>query len=402
MEGTGRAAVFSLTNPNSWPFIPVPEVATDPFAGTTLGLMPVILKIGANQQITSIIAPDLSYNTIMGVGGNLRYLAYPSADTQWFALAGGAQQVEGSTEVDWATGLQRNRWWTLEVHLRFQQDPTFRFFGLGNHSSYRKQSNYSLQQMYADAMFGVNLTRHLQLALREWPRRVRIYHGALPSLPYIDDLFPEARGVNGGSEMLNQLLLTYDTRNSLNVPTTGGLVALFGGLVDRSFMSSSSYSIFTADLRRYLALNNRVILAGQIYARYMPSGDAAPFWAMSWMGGDAPGESSLLGIPISDEQTWRGSGPGRFIDNDMFLMNLEVRIRTFSAELFGTNGIVELAPFMDIGRVYHYVTSNPFSQMHPAGGLGFRAVVLPYVVGYVDMGYGQDGIAVFSGINYPF
>jgi hypothetical protein len=31
-----------------------------------------------------------------------------------------------------------------------------------------------------------------------------------------------------------------------------------------------------------------------------------------------------------------------------------------------------------------------------------RAVAKPFIVGYVDIGYGGEGIAVFSGINYPF
>jgi len=31
-----------------------------------------------------------------------------------------------------------------------------------------------------------------------------------------------------------------------------------------------------------------------------------------------------------------------------------------------------------------------------------RAVANPFVVGYVDVGYGHERLAVFSGINYPF
>ena len=35
-------------------------------------------------------------------------------------------------------------------------------------------------------------------------------------------------------------------------------------------------------------------------------------------------------------------------------------------------------------------------------GVGFRAVASPYVVGYVDIGYGHEKASVFSGLNYPF
>lgn len=393
---------FALTNPSSWPLIPIPEVVTDPYSGTTGGLMTVFLNVDSHQQIESIIAPDINYNTLMGAGANFRYLVYPSADTQWYLIGGGAEKKAGSVEADYATGLERRRWWTAEGHFLFQRDPTYEFFGLGNNSHQRNETNYTYQQIYVDGLFGVNFSRHLQLALRERPRWVRTYRGAVTNLPYTRTLFPDLKGLNGGTEMLNQLVLSYDTRNSLTVPTSGGLLALFAGISDRAFLSSSSYTEFAGDFRHYLALGNRVTLAGRIYTRYVPAGNETPFWAMSWMGGDAPGESSLLGLPISDQQTWRGGGSGRYIDNDMFLCNVEVRTRIWSLEVFDTHAVVELAPFIDIGRVFHDPSQLPFADMHPAGGLGFRGLALPFVVAFVDFGYGPDGSAVFSGINYPF
>jgi hypothetical protein len=40
--------------------------------------------------------------------------------------------------------------------------------------------------------------------------------------------------------------------------------------------------------------------------------------------------------------------------------------------------------------------------MHAVGGIGFRGVTRPSVVGRVDIGYGSEGLAVFTGLNYPF
>ena len=34
--------------------------------------------------------------------------------------------------------------------------------------------------------------------------------------------------------------------------------------------------------------------------------------------------------------------------------------------------------------------------------IGFRGIAEPFVVGFVDIGWGGEGAAVFSGINYPF
>ncbi|MEA3151371.1 MAG: hypothetical protein QOD56_2310, partial [Gammaproteobacteria bacterium] len=44
----------------------------------------------------------------------------------------------------------------------------------------------------------------------------------------------------------------------------------------------------------------------------------------------------------------------------------------------------------------------PFSQLHHVFGVGFRGIAKPFVVGKVDIGYGTEGIAIFTGLNYPF
>lgn len=63
---------------------------------------------------------------------------------------------------------------------------------------------------------------------------------------------------------------------------------------------------------------------------------------------------------------------------------------------------MQIAPFLEAGRVSHKMTDNPLNRFHPAGGVGFRAIAEPFAVGYVDVGYAAEGFAVFSGINYPF
>jgi hypothetical protein len=42
------------------------------------------------------------------------------------------------------------------------------------------------------------------------------------------------------------------------------------------------------------------------------------------------------------------------------------------------------------------------SCAHQVYGLGFCGGARPFVVGYVNIGYGSEGIAVFTGLNYPF
>jgi hypothetical protein len=35
-------------------------------------------------------------------------------------------------------------------------------------------------------------------------------------------------------------------------------------------------------------------------------------------------------------------------------------------------------------------------------GNGFRGLVHPQILAFVDLGWGSEGLAVFTGIDYPF
>jgi hypothetical protein len=385
---------FMLTDPGTWPFIPVPEVATDPNGGTTGGILAAVLYTDSKNQITDIFAPDVETNTTLGPGGTFRFLSYPTEDTNWYVTAGAQQKIARRVDVDYQTGRTRKQWWSFEGRFYFEKDPTERFFGVGNDSRLGNQTNYTTNQIYGLGVLGLNFTEDLQLALSIRPRRVRIDKGGFDSVPPIFRLFPRQKGINGGSEVLNQAVFSYDTRDSLQVPRKGGLALAYFGIADRRFMSSVSYTHFGGELRRYYAINDKITLAGHMFVEYNPSGNETPFWSMARLGG----QESLL----TDQETLRGYGAGRFIDNNLAVASGEVRTRVWDRDVFGTHGIFELAPFLDVGRVAHNLGFDPFSQSHTVGGIGFRGIAEPFVVGFVDVGYGGEGVALFSGINYPF
>jgi hypothetical protein len=385
-----------LLNPHNWPFtlFPVPEVATNPNGGVTYGILFAALFKNQSNVIDRILAPDINNNTALGAGGAIRYFAYPSEDTQYYAILGAQQNIARTVDLLYSTGRTHEDWWSFNGRFFFERDPTERFYGVGNNSRLGQETNYTTEQVYFQALLGLNLTRELQLALVERPRYERLFDGAFNSIPTIFNVFPNVKGVGGGSEVLNELRLTYDSRNSIEIPRTGTLGVVYASFADRRFMSSFSYSRFGFDVHHYYPLDSRITLAGHVYMQWMPSGNEAPFWDMGRLGGE---ESFLY-----DQETLRGYGAGRFVDNNLAVANFEVRTRVFEATIFNTPGILEIAPFFDIGRVYHSMSQNPFEDPHSVGGIGFRAIAEPFVVGYVDIGEGGEGPAIFSGINYPF
>ncbi|MGH8275216.1 MAG: BamA/TamA family outer membrane protein [Steroidobacteraceae bacterium] len=383
-------------NPANWPFtlIPVPEVATDPNGGVTFGALFAFLFEDSQKQIQSIFAPDINDNTDLGPGGAVRYFSYPSEDTQWYALAEAHEIIQRQVDLNYATGRTQENWWSFEGRIFFERDPTERLFGIGNDSRLGGESNYTTEQVYVRAKFGWNITRNLQLAIVERPRYVRILKGAFNSIPQTTTLYPNVKGIHGGSEVYNEIRATYDTRDSTDIPRHGGLAILYEGVADRRFMSSVSYNRMGVDLRHYWAIGSRLTIVGHAYIQYTPAGRETPFWSMARLGGE---EDFLY-----DQTTLRGYGVGRFTDNNLSAANFEFRTRVYEADIFGTHGVAEIAPFAEAGRVFHKMSEDPVTDLHPVGGVGFRAIAEPFVVGYLDLGFGGEGAAVFSGINYPF
>jgi hypothetical protein len=115
------------------------------------------------------------------------------------------------------------------------------------------------------------------------------------------------------------------------------------------------------------------VLAGHTYIQLTPAGNEASFWAMLDLGG----QDSVL----AEVQTLRGFGAGRFADNNLAVFHLECRLRVYEHDVFDTHGILELAPFIEVGRVYHDVGENSLSELRPAGGIGLRGIAQPFICG---------------------
>lgn len=395
------SGLWRWINPATAPIIPIPEIDEDPYSGTTLGVIPTYLITGSKHQISSIIAPDVIYNQYFGWGARGRIFAYPSENTQWSIEGGGKQRVESEFDGEYATGILRQGRWSFNLSLIYDRNGSPRFYGIGNESRLSGQSNYTDQQKYVQTTLGFNFNHTWQLGYLFRARRVEISPGHLTTVtgvPSIEQLYPTTVIRAERQEILNRLLLTYDTRNDVVVPTHGAEWVMYGGAASSAGMINSSlYSEVGIDGRNFWSLPGNAVLAFHLGLRYMPRTGRTrniPFWALSAIGGD----QAIIG----GDQPLRGFGAGRFVDRDSSSFSLEYRKRLTSIDAFSTRIALEVAPFVDMGRVFSSSGTDPLSALHKVIGLGVRGIALPFVVGYVDVGYGSEGAAVFTGLNYPF
>jgi hypothetical protein len=245
-------------DPATAPFIPIPEIDTDPYSGTTLGVIPTWLRINQQGEIERIIAPDIIHSEYFGWGSRMRIFGFPSADAQWSVVGGLKERVERELDAQYVAGQARTTAYSWSVEAIYDRSGVPRFFGLGNHSPFENQTNYLDNQARVDFRIGRNFNPRLQLAYLARVRYVDVLPGVLPTVPSIETRFPGLPGLGAEHELQHRLILTYDTRDSALIPHSGARYLLYSGFASRSLPvilsaagvnSMSPFSLWNLTLR---------------------------------------------------------------------------------------------------------------------------------------------------------
>jgi outer membrane protein assembly factor BamA len=376
----------------NWSVIPIPEFIADPNEGNTFGILPVVLFTNERDQIRYIFAPDFAYNKTKGFFPRLRFFGYPTPTRRYRLVAGKSTTKDERYVAEWSErGLLDGRVFVLASALH-ERDSTERFFGFGNSAHEAGESNYTGNDTVAQLTPGVWLLPHFALSYGMRIRRFSVEHGQVDSLPFIETEHPEVRdrGLEPGVYWTHRVEMAYDSRDDMDIPERGALALAYAEAADRRLGSASSFVKFGAEWRNFTPLRVRRVrgvLALRAFLDYVSGSADTPFWEQSSLGG---------------RQALRAFGADRFIDFNRSLASAELRVPVYERRLFGVTPVLELAPFFETGQVFHGVTRSPVSDLHVAYGLGFRAVIRPQIVAFVDVGFGYEGSAVFSGVSYPF
>ena len=375
-----------------WSVIPIPEFIADPNEGNTYGILPVVLFPDEEGRIRYMLAPDFSYNETKGFFPRFRFFGYPSRTRQYALVAGKSTTRDERYVAEFSDrGLWDGRAWVFAGAMH-EQDSTERFFGFGNSSHEDEESNYTNNDTQAELYPGFWIRPHFGIAYRMRIRSHGVHEGQVDSLPFIAVEHPEVRGrgLERGTYWAHRAELVWDSRDDIDIPSRGGFGVAYTEAADEALGSATSFVKFGAEWRQFVPLAWRrvsAVLALRALLDYVSAGDDTPFWEQSTLGG---------------RKVLRAFGADRFIDLNRSLASVEMRVPVYSRHIFGVNPTLELAPFFETGQVFDGVTSSPIDDLHIASGMGFRVVLRPQIVAFVDVGFGYEGSAVFSGVNYPF
>ncbi|MFA7404570.1 MAG: BamA/TamA family outer membrane protein [Pelobacteraceae bacterium] len=369
--------------------IPLPVIASSPNEGVTFGALTAFLAHNSQEDVTTMLAPQVNYNDTFGVTASLYGAYYPVPERNMEFNLSQSGRVNHDYELRIRdTSLLDDK---LELNGFFFKlaDGSSRFFGFNAKSPQQMETNYANDELGYNISAGYKLGRHFQITFGDRYRDVNIRPGAFRGLPNIKDKFSSASvpGIDGFSTHAMRISLSYSTLDNRDTPTFGGYSRISFEPTLKELGGAGNYRHYEVEAKGFVPISNARYISVFRVMYNQTLGSGVPFLEQSILGG---------------ETTLRGFGRNRFIDNSFLLINLEERIRLFRWEVFGVTADWEVAPFFDMGGVMESLNKANCGNIELNPGIGFRAIVRPNIVGRVDLGIGKDGPAVFVGLGYPF
>jgi len=367
----------------------IPAVATSKNDGVDVGVIVPYIFADEEQRVTQIIAPMFIHNEFVGARATINIYQYPTRGQEYKLIASYTEKTERKFLYSYRNLFLPGGRFSLETNVGFFKNATARFFGIGSQTSPAQETNYTDRELLGHITTGFYVGPAQRVLWTERIRNVEIQPGVVPDLPFTQSVFPAVKGTGGGTVSGHKLAYLDDTRDDTVTPTIGHYFSMFAELAQT--LTASTNTIFSRYGIEYRALfpnaskQYTFVFRGRLEATV--GGDEVPFFERSSLGG---------------QNTLRAFGVGRFVDNHSLVFNFEERIQLFHLRIFGTIAEVETAPFLDIGKVTNSFRYRAFSQYEANPGIGFRAISRPNVVGRVDFASGNEGQAVFAGLDFPF
>ena len=374
------ARVFTSENPVIGE-VHLPVIASNPNSGLTYGILPVWLSHNPRNEISQIFAPMLTYNQTYGAAFSGSYYYYPSGDEEIRIVLEKAEKsnYRAAFKLDDRKMLDGRA--TLLIDTNYEADGGVQFYGVGPATTKGGEASERLIEYYARGELGFKFWGDFSAAPGWRLRRTKVETG-----PFATPMSLEPQVQTWTSYSLPRFRLTRDTRDLPFTPSSGSLSEIFVEYSRTALGSSADYERYGGQWRFYHPTASNLTTALHVQTDWASGGDV-PFTALSALGGP---------------RSLRGYAEGRFQDRGSAFANVEERWRVHSIDMLHTLTEFQIAPFLETGTVFPSPGRAQARYLATVAGVAFRAVVVPTVVGKVEIGVGREGPAVFVGIDYPF
>ena len=251
------------------------------------------------------------------------------------------------------------------------------FYGIGNktieiENDYYLQNNILLQVKFQPKLFDDRFNFGLVYEYR------KLSIGDKKDNPFLED--KNIQGINGGKTVGLGFVASWDSRDNIFYPHTGGYYELSATYFQQKYGSDFTYNKYIIDLRRFFKGFNNHVLGFQAYLMHLDSDP--PFYDLALLGGD---------------RVMRGYLYGRYRDKNYYTFQTEYRIPVIVWRF----GLVLFGGFGDVASSF---SKFEISSVKPTYGFGvrFRFDELQKLDLRVDIGFGKETNGIYFSVNQAF
>lgn len=343
--------------------------------------------IGSNKNIQIIGVPLIFYTPEtefgFGIAGQLFWLnnsnIYNSRLSNLWANAIFTTKSQIIVDIKPQIFLQKGDYF-IDAALKYKIFPNS-FWGIGSETSEQNLESYNMTSTEINVEFLKRLPPTLNFGFGY------VYENhKMTELDSLDENGKPGKLIQGDIEGYNgavvsgvSVIFNLDSRDNIYSPDYGAYIKSSARFSSENLGATHSYNKFFMDMRTYLMLEEKNILAFQLYIENS-FGDV-PFQDMAWFGGGERG---------------RGYFNGRFIDDHMYVIQGEIR-RKITPRF-------RIAGFVLFGEVSDQ-TAQPLQALKKSFGGGIRYQITkknPTLL-RLDIGIGEDGQSgIYFGVNEAF
>lgn len=355
-----------------------------------------------SDSVKYAFLPAIAFNSDLGfiIGGITNRYDYRNESQPFYSFTNisaifstkGVASFELSVDKPKAFGTNMRLTSSLYA-FRFLQDT---YFGTANYTQINFNSN-ELSKYYQFQSFslGFNTTLRIPLLKKTSTRQLDLL--AVLNLDYetpwengSDRLITLERplGFRGGRTFMLGSGLIWEGRNSEFNPTKGTYVETSLELGNKIWGSSFNTLVLKHDMRHYLTFHiiKDITFANRLFLKH--TSGQTPYWKLAYAG---------------DDQTLRGYPSKRFLDDNVVILNNELRTWLFDFPSINTKlgGTI----FVDVGKTFSNQTSiNTLTRelKYTYGFGGTSSLFTPDFIIRADIGFSDEDTGVYITIGYMF
>ena len=260
----------------------------------------------------------------------------------------------------------------------YRNYPSVDYYGPGNNSAKTGRSNYRLEDTAADLTAGIRALRFVRLGVTGGYLAVNIGPGQDDRIASADRTYTEAQapGIQHQSDYLRGgPFLEFDYRDRPGDPHSGGYYSGRFMYYDDEGLNIYNFWRFVGTVEQYVPFLNQkrvIVLRGKTELSYRNGETPIPFYLQPTLGGS---------------EDLRGFRVFRYYGDNSLLLQGEYRWEVMTG--------LDMALFVDSGKVFQSKSNLNFSQMHTDAGFGLRFSNKSSVIMRWDVGFSREGFEVW-------